>query len=88
MGDQAGAQPERPSTGMDTRRPSLATVAGAGAYSELGQLSVAPTQEQQEDLVPTGFDEGVLRALCDMDVRSKSLSCGRLLQSLTATRFS
>ncbi|BGO95571.1 hypothetical protein NBRC10512_007828 [Rhodotorula toruloides] len=84
MGDQAGAQPERPSTGMDTRRPSLATVAGGG-YSELGQLSVAPTQEQQEDLVPTGFDEGVLRALCDMDCGTPLL-LERMKQSMASCR--
>lgn len=41
--------------------------AGAGAL-DAAETTLRPRVEQ-EDLVPTGFDEGVLRALCDMDVR-------------------
>lgn len=64
--EQAGAQPQRPQAGMDARRTSMATTAGPGGYSDVGHGTSASAQDE---LVPTGFDEGVLRALCDMDVR-------------------
>lgn len=72
--EQAGAQPQRPQAGMDARRSSMATTAAPGGYSDVGHGTSASAQE---DLVPTGFDEGVLRALCDMDVRTALASCHR-----------
>jgi hypothetical protein len=38
----------------------------------LGSLKGATVVDPKADVVPVGFDEGVLRGLCDMDV-------GRLL---------
>ncbi|BGP17900.1 Rho GTPase-activating protein [Rhodosporidiobolus nylandii] len=73
--------------GLATRRPSLtATAAGGGSYDA---FSVAPAgmagAEVQEDAVPTGFDEGVLRALCDMDC-GMPLLLERMKQSMTSCR--
>jgi hypothetical protein len=50
---------QRPSL-SDARRVS----SGIGAGSTFGQGSY----RDKEDAVPVGFDEGILRGLCDMDV--------------------
>jgi hypothetical protein len=52
---------QRPSL-SDTRRIS----SGIGG-SNFGQGSY----RDKEDAVPVGFDEGILRGLCDMDVSGK-----------------
>lgn len=50
------------------QRPSLSDAtrvsSGVGAGSTFGQGSY----RDKEDAVPVGFDEGILRGLCDMDV--------------------
>ena len=44
----------------------------AGSLSGMGEGTVVG----KEDVVPVGFDEAVLRALCDMDVSDRcSLPC-------------
>ncbi|GAA5878041.1 hypothetical protein JCM8547_005603 [Rhodosporidiobolus lusitaniae] len=89
--------------GLETRRPSLATVgAGGGSYdaysapsgaaladaARAGQPYQGPMHGQgvaHDDLAPTGFDEGVLRALCDMDC-GMPLLLERMKQSMASCR--
>jgi hypothetical protein len=60
---------QRPSL-SDARRVS----SGIGAGSTFGQGSY----RDKEDAVPVGFDEGILRGLCDMDVSICSPTTGVL----------
>ena len=55
---------DSPPVAPETRSESYG---GAGGGSYEAEQTMQP--RAQEDLVPTGFDEGVLRALCDSDVR-------------------
>ncbi|GAA6023927.1 hypothetical protein JCM10207_009279 [Rhodosporidiobolus poonsookiae] len=101
--------------GLETRRPSLATVgpgtgSGAGSYASQSQsfdavsspgsyeppvmggamsgtLGAAAVHAgaEMEDVVPAGFDEGVLRALCDMDC-GMPLLLERMKQSMASCR--
>ncbi|GAA5852509.1 hypothetical protein JCM9279_003479 [Rhodotorula babjevae] len=64
----------------ETRSDSYGA-AGEGAYE--GEQTMQP--RAQEDLVPTGFDEGVLRALCDSDC-GMPLLLERMKQSMASCR--
>lgn len=60
--------PGSSSSPMIESRPSLAdsrrVSSGVGGGSSFGH----GTYRDKEDAVPVGFDEGILRGLCDMDV--------------------
>ncbi|GAA5918455.1 hypothetical protein JCM6882_005138 [Rhodosporidiobolus microsporus] len=76
--------------GLETRRPSLATVgAGGASYDAFAAPPTAGAVNEHvpvvEDVVPTGFDEGALRALCDMDC-GMPLLLERMKQSMASCR--
>ncbi|GAA5833122.1 hypothetical protein JCM11251_006522 [Rhodosporidiobolus azoricus] len=74
--------------GLETRRPSLATLAaGGGATYEAFSMPGAVNEHVPvvEEVVPTGFDEGALRALCDMDC-GMPLLLERMKQSMASCR--
>ena len=39
----------------------------------MGSLPSLKAGDAREDVVPVGFDEGILRGLCDMDVSDSDL---------------
>ncbi|GAA5985878.1 hypothetical protein JCM11641_005330 [Rhodosporidiobolus odoratus] len=71
--------------GLETRRPSLATVGAGGPSFDTFSSPSAAGHGEQEDAIPTGFDEGVLRALCDMDC-GMPLLLERMKQGMASCR--
>ncbi|CEQ41510.1 SPOSA6832_03229, partial [Sporobolomyces salmonicolor] len=69
-GTATGAGSPARLAGMEQRRASNATGAGSVASAEYAAGGAAG---EQEDVVQGGFDEGVLKVLCDMDEASNFL---------------
>ncbi|GAA6053119.1 hypothetical protein JCM3770_002862 [Rhodotorula araucariae] len=94
MDDGAGAGTD-PGAELEKRRPSPATTTGTASYGggvgAGGDVDPASAAAHAgggyvpEEVVPTGFDEGVLRALCDMDC-GMPLLLERMKQSMASCR--
>ncbi|GAA5877508.1 hypothetical protein JCM1840_003876 [Sporobolomyces johnsonii] len=69
--------------GIEQRRASNAT-GGAGSIAS-AEYAAGGAAGEQEDVVPSGFDEGVLKALCDMDC-GMPLLLDRTKQSMASCR--
>ncbi|KZT59454.1 RhoGAP-domain-containing protein [Calocera cornea HHB12733] len=73
-------QPSRSSRQGHERYPSQGTLNGSSAATPSW-----PQQDEEPEIVPTGFDEGVLRALCELDC-GVPLLLDRIKQGIVSCR--
>ncbi|WWC91012.1 uncharacterized protein L201_005952 [Kwoniella dendrophila CBS 6074] len=76
----------RPSLSNDDRRISSGLGGGMGSLSSVKNASIGQQQQQQqEDVVSVGFDEGILRGLCEIDC-ALPLLADRIKQSIASCK--